>query len=208
MVFPFIWMLLTSFKTLPQLLKNPLEFLPNPWTFDNYVDAWNAVPFAQAYLNSVYIAVLVVVGTLITASMAGLRVRAHPVPRQQGAVHRVPRDADDPHAGHAHPVLPADVAARLGRLAPRADRARGDREPLRGVPDAAVRAVAAARARGGRAGRRRRTLAHLLEHRAARTSSPVSRALSIIVALGIVERLPVPAGAAEHARTCSRCRCC
>ncbi|WP_226533664.1 carbohydrate ABC transporter permease [Microbacterium paraoxydans] len=71
MVFPFVWMLLTSFKTLPQLLKNPLEFLPNPWTVDNYVEAWNAVPFAQAYLNSAYIAVLVVVGTLITASMAG-----------------------------------------------------------------------------------------------------------------------------------------
>lgn len=71
MVFPFVWMLLTSFKTLPQLLKNPLEFLPNPWTVQNYADAWNAVPFAQAYLNSAYIAVLVVVGTLITASMAG-----------------------------------------------------------------------------------------------------------------------------------------
>ncbi|WP_270366618.1 carbohydrate ABC transporter permease [Microbacterium algeriense] len=71
MVFPFVWMLLTSFKTLPQLLKNPLEFLPNPWTVQNYADAWNAVPFGQAYLNSAYIAVLVVVGTLITASMAG-----------------------------------------------------------------------------------------------------------------------------------------
>jgi len=71
MVFPFIWMLLTSFKTLPQLLQNPLEFLPNPWTVDNYSQAWNAVPFGQAYLNSAYITVLVVVGTLITASMAG-----------------------------------------------------------------------------------------------------------------------------------------
>ena len=71
MVFPFIWMLLTSLKTLPQLLQNPLEFLPNPWTVDNYSEAWNAVPFGQAYLNSAYITVLVVVGTLITASMAG-----------------------------------------------------------------------------------------------------------------------------------------
>lgn len=71
MVFPFIWMLLTSLKTLPQLLQNPLEFLPNPWTLDNYTEAWNAVPFAQAYLNSIYIAVLVVIGTLLTASMAG-----------------------------------------------------------------------------------------------------------------------------------------
>ncbi|GAT74501.1 carbohydrate ABC transporter permease [Microbacterium hydrocarbonoxydans] len=71
MVFPFVWMLLTSFKTLPQLLKDPLSFIPDPWTFDNYTEAWTAVPFGQAYLNSLYIAVLVVIGTLITASMAG-----------------------------------------------------------------------------------------------------------------------------------------
>lgn len=71
MVFPFVWMLLTSFKTLPQLLTDPLSFLPSPWTFDNYTEAWNAVPFGQAYLNSIYIAALVVAGTLVTASMAG-----------------------------------------------------------------------------------------------------------------------------------------
>lgn len=71
MVFPFIWMLLTSFKSLSQLLKNPLQFLPDPWTFDNYTTAWNAVPFGQAYLNSAYIVVLVVVGTLLTSAMAG-----------------------------------------------------------------------------------------------------------------------------------------
>lgn len=71
MVFPFIWMLITSFKTLPQLLNDPLGFLPTPFTFQNYVDAWNDAPFAQAYFNSIYIAVLVVIGTLITAAMAG-----------------------------------------------------------------------------------------------------------------------------------------
>ncbi|MDL9979444.1 carbohydrate ABC transporter permease [Microbacterium sp. ASV49] len=70
-VFPFIWMILTSFKTLPQLLKAPLSFLPAPFTIQNYIDAWNSVPFAQAYFNSIYIGVLVVVGTIITASMAG-----------------------------------------------------------------------------------------------------------------------------------------
>ncbi|MBO0980644.1 carbohydrate ABC transporter permease [Microbacterium sp. SD291] len=71
MVFPFVWMLLTSFKTLPQLLKDPLSILPSPWTVDNYTEAWTSVPFGQAYVNSAYIAVLVVIGTLITASMAG-----------------------------------------------------------------------------------------------------------------------------------------
>ncbi|MEO6201207.1 MAG: carbohydrate ABC transporter permease [Cryobacterium sp.] len=71
MVFPFLWMLITSFKTLPQLLQDPLSFWPAPWTFDNYANAWNAAPFAQAYMNSIYITVLAVVGTLLTASMAG-----------------------------------------------------------------------------------------------------------------------------------------
>ncbi len=71
MVFPFAWMLLTSFKTLPQLLEDPLSFLPSPWTVANYVQAWTSVPFGQAYLNSLYICLLSVVGTLLTASMAG-----------------------------------------------------------------------------------------------------------------------------------------
>jgi len=71
MVFPFVWMLLSSFKTLPQLLQHPLSFWPAPWTLQNFVEAWNAVPFAQAYFNSIYICVLSVAGTLLTASMAG-----------------------------------------------------------------------------------------------------------------------------------------
>ncbi len=71
MVFPFLWMLITSFKTLPQLLNAPLSVLPAPWSVQNYVDAWNDAPFARAYFNSIYIAVLVVLGTVITAAMAG-----------------------------------------------------------------------------------------------------------------------------------------
>ncbi|GAA4288861.1 carbohydrate ABC transporter permease [Georgenia daeguensis] len=71
MVAPFVWMLLTSLKTLPQLLTDPLSVMPDPATADNYVDAWQALPFGRAYLNSIYIAGLVVAGTLLTASMAG-----------------------------------------------------------------------------------------------------------------------------------------
>lgn len=71
MVLPFVWMILTSLKTLPQLLQAPLEIWPKPWTIQNYIDAWNDAPFAQAYVNSIYIALLVVIGTLTTAAMAG-----------------------------------------------------------------------------------------------------------------------------------------
>lgn len=71
MVAPFAWMLLTSLKTLPQLLTDPLSLMPDPVTAANFVDAWQALPFGRAYLNSIYIAALVVAGTLLTASMAG-----------------------------------------------------------------------------------------------------------------------------------------
>ncbi|MBB1508245.1 carbohydrate ABC transporter permease [Tessaracoccus sp. MC1756] len=70
MVAPFIWMLLTSFKGLPQLLQDPLSLIPDPWVWTNFADAWNALPFGRAYANSIYITVLVVFGTLLTASMA------------------------------------------------------------------------------------------------------------------------------------------
>nr|WP_300336565.1 carbohydrate ABC transporter permease [Actinomyces sp.] len=69
-VAPFIWMVLTSFKPLSQLLTDPLSLLPDPWILTNWPQAWNALPFGRAYLNSFYITVLVVAGTLLTTSMA------------------------------------------------------------------------------------------------------------------------------------------
>lgn len=70
MVFPFIWMLLNSFKSLQQLLTDPTEFWPDPWIFTNFEESWNALPFAGAYFNSIYIVVISVIGTLLTSSMA------------------------------------------------------------------------------------------------------------------------------------------
>ncbi|MCC2591886.1 carbohydrate ABC transporter permease [Tessaracoccus sp. OS52] len=70
MVAPFLWMLLTSFKGLPQLLQDPLSIFPDPWVFSNFAEAWNALPFGRAYANSIYITVLSVFGTLITSTMA------------------------------------------------------------------------------------------------------------------------------------------
>lgn len=77
---PFIWMVLSSFKTLPQLLTAPLSILPDPWTFSNFGDAWDALPFAGAYWNSFYITVLIVLGGLLTTSMAGYAFARIPFP--------------------------------------------------------------------------------------------------------------------------------
>lgn len=71
MVAPFLFMVVTSFKTLGQILKDPLALWPQPFVLDNYAKAWKALPFGQAYLNSAIICGAVVIGTLITAAMAG-----------------------------------------------------------------------------------------------------------------------------------------
>lgn len=71
MVAPFIWMVLSGFKTLPQLLTDPLSVIPTPWTTENFTEAWDALPFGRAYFNSFYITVSIVFGALLTTSMAG-----------------------------------------------------------------------------------------------------------------------------------------
>ncbi|WP_020525505.1 carbohydrate ABC transporter permease [Catelliglobosispora koreensis] len=70
MLFPFVWMVLTSFKSDQQMLLNPQEVLPEPWRAENYSDALTAAPFARAFWNSFYIAAITVTGTLITSAMA------------------------------------------------------------------------------------------------------------------------------------------
>jgi multiple sugar transport system permease protein len=70
MSFPFLWMILTSFKDFGQAFQVPPTFLPDPWIWSNYPNSWEALPFNKAYFNSFYITTLVVGSTLLTASMA------------------------------------------------------------------------------------------------------------------------------------------
>ena len=70
MVFPFLWMLLTGFKDMRQALSVPPVWLPNPWVWRNVPESLTALPFGRAYFNSAYIVAVVVVATLLTASMA------------------------------------------------------------------------------------------------------------------------------------------
>jgi len=53
-VFPFVWMLSTSFKTPPQVWVQPPIWIPNPVTIDNYVQAWTAVP-TFTYLKNTFL---------------------------------------------------------------------------------------------------------------------------------------------------------
>ncbi len=71
MLFPFVWTLMSSFKNMGQIFKIPPEFWPDPWVWSNYPDSLQAMDFGQGYINSIYIASIVVICQMVTASMAG-----------------------------------------------------------------------------------------------------------------------------------------
>lgn len=70
MVMPFAWMLLGSVKDLGQLYRVPPNWIPDPFVFQNYVNAWTSVPFDTGYINSTIVTVSVVLVNLLTCSMA------------------------------------------------------------------------------------------------------------------------------------------
>lgn len=52
-VFPFLWMLLTSFKTTGESLKIPPTFFPEKWTLEAYKTITSStIPFGTVYLNT------------------------------------------------------------------------------------------------------------------------------------------------------------
>ena len=71
MLIPFLWMVGTSFKTLDQVFVFPPTWIPNPWVWTNYPEAFTAVPFGRWFLNSLSIAVWTTLGQLFTCSLAG-----------------------------------------------------------------------------------------------------------------------------------------
>ena len=67
---PYIWMLSTSLKGTEEIFTYPPTWIPQKWHFHNYVDAWNSAPFGRYFFNSLFVAVIVTVGQLITCSLA------------------------------------------------------------------------------------------------------------------------------------------
>jgi multiple sugar transport system permease protein len=70
MAFPFIWMVLTSFKPFEETLISPPTVLPIQWRPQNYAEAWRAADFTRFFLNSAIVSLATVAGTLVTSVLA------------------------------------------------------------------------------------------------------------------------------------------
>ncbi len=66
-VFPFIWMVLTSFKPLSEIYN--FVFLPKEWTMKNYTALLQSTSFIRWFFNSVIVAVIVTLSEVIFNSL-------------------------------------------------------------------------------------------------------------------------------------------
>lgn len=68
--FPFLWMLFTALKTPAELLKGTAAFLPADPQWENFKTAVTVIPFLLYLKNSLLIVILVMTGTLFSATTA------------------------------------------------------------------------------------------------------------------------------------------
>ena len=67
---PFVWMILSSFKTNADIGRIPLHWFPAEWIPQNYAKVFEIMPFARFYLNSIIVGALTTCGALLICSMA------------------------------------------------------------------------------------------------------------------------------------------
>ena len=71
MIFPFVWMFLTSFKTVSESMQIPPTILPSSWSLDNFKDAMASLPFGSLYINTALMIFWRVVCAVVFSSRAG-----------------------------------------------------------------------------------------------------------------------------------------
>ncbi len=71
MVIPFVWMVLTAFKTQGEAIQVPVVIFPSEWRLDGFKDVFERLPYGAAYKNTIISAIVTIVVQLVLCSMAG-----------------------------------------------------------------------------------------------------------------------------------------
>lgn len=70
MIFPFYWMIATSFKTEARVFAFPPEWIPNPPIVESYQYIFTELPFPSYVFNSIKVSLLSTFGAVLSSSMA------------------------------------------------------------------------------------------------------------------------------------------
>lgn len=70
-IFPAVWLFLTSFKSEGELQRLPITYLPDAFTFDNYVQVFTRNPFGRFLFNSLFVSLSATLICVFFAALAG-----------------------------------------------------------------------------------------------------------------------------------------
>ena len=71
MMYPLVWMLMTSFKTNADIRTNRTKFFPTEWTLEGYKTAFEKAPIAEWFLNSILITATITLAVIVTSTLMG-----------------------------------------------------------------------------------------------------------------------------------------
>ena len=71
MMYPMVWMLMTSFKTNADIRMNRTKFFPTEWTLEGYRTAFEKAPIAQWFINSMLVVIFITVAVIFTSTLIG-----------------------------------------------------------------------------------------------------------------------------------------
>jgi len=78
-IFPFVWMILTAFKTNPEATNiEQFRLLPRVWQWQNFTDLFSKHPMATYYLNSVIYTLLRSIPSIFFAALTGFAIAKMP----------------------------------------------------------------------------------------------------------------------------------
>ena len=70
-IFPYVWMVLNSFKASAEITTYPLSFLPREWYFDGVLEIFDRYNLGHNLYNTAFIVIAVLLIQVPTSAMAG-----------------------------------------------------------------------------------------------------------------------------------------
>ena len=79
-LFPVFWVAISSFKPQSELFRVPMSFLPDEWTLENYQNALSQGNFLLYFSNTVFVAVVATLITVMINIMSGYALAKYRFP--------------------------------------------------------------------------------------------------------------------------------
>ena len=82
-LYPFSWLILSSFKTNLDIITPPIRLLPREWTTESFQHVWDSANLPRAMANSLGISFITVAAVLFTSSLGGFVFARLPFPGRE-----------------------------------------------------------------------------------------------------------------------------